>query len=147
MMKNLLIILAPAILFASCGGNSGNTEKSQDSITSRTLTTVVDSSKIKADSTANSGAIKHVSIATSSDPGADLIVKNDCRNCHREREKLVGPAFSDIAKRYKPGDVDSLAAKIIRGGSGHWGDAAMSAHPSLSPADAKTIVKFILTIN
>ena len=81
---------------------------------------------------------------TSTDEGAALIVKNDCRNCHKEREKLIGPAFSDIARRYGHYDIDSLAAKIIKGGSGHWGDAAMSAHPSLSMADARTIVRFIL---
>lgn len=149
-MKNLLIILTLGILFASCGGNSGNTEKPADSTVGSTPSVAIDSSKAKGDSSSSSGAgggaAKQVSIATSSDPGADLIVKNDCRNCHREREKLIGPAFLDIAKKYKQVDVDSLAAKIIRGGSGHWGDAAMSPHPSLSMDDAKVIVKFILTI-
>jgi cytochrome c len=125
------------ILLSSCGGNATNQETSNDTSTvnNPANTKAADSSGAKSSA---------ISIATSTDKGADLIVKSDCRNCHREREKLIGPAFSDVAKRYGASDIDTLAAKIIKGGSGHWGDAAMSPHPSLSVSDAKTIVEFIL---
>jgi cytochrome c len=137
MTKRLRIILCVSFLVVGCGGISTNQKKPIDSAS-------VDSkagAKTPDSVNENSNAI---SILTSSDEGAELIVKNDCRNCHKEREKLIGPAFSDIAKRYGHYDIDSLAAKIIKGGSGHWGDASMSPHPSLSMADAKAIVKFIL---
>jgi cytochrome c len=137
MTKRMIIIFCLPILLSSCGGNASNQETSNDTsiVNNPAGTKSADSSGAKSST---------ISIATSTDKGADLIVKNDCRNCHREREKLIGPAFSDIAKRYGAIDVDALATKVIKGGSGHWGDAAMSSHPSLSVSDAKTIVEFIL---
>ncbi len=137
MTKRLIIVLCVSFLAAGCGGNSTNQKPSAD-------TALADSNaaaKTPESAMENSNTI---SIMTSTDEGATLIVKNDCRNCHKEREKLIGPAFSDIAKRYGHYDIDSLAAKIIKGGSGHWGDAAMSPHPSLSITDARVIVRFIL---
>lgn len=137
MTKRIIIIFCLPILLSRCGGNAPNQETSSDTSTVNNLagTKAADSSGAKSST---------ISIATSTDKGADLIVKNDCRNCHREREKLIGPAFSDVAKRYGVSDVDTLAAKIIKGGSGHWGDATMSPHPTLALSDAKTIIKFIL---
>ena len=125
------------ILLSSCGGKTSSQETSNDT------STVNNAASTKA-SNASGEKSSTISIATSTDKGADLIVRNDCRNCHREREKLIGPAFSDVAKRYGTSDIDTLAAKIIKGGSGHWGDAAMSPHQALALSDAKTIVKFIL---
>ena len=136
MAKRTIIILCLAFLLWGCGGSSSTQQNPDDS------SAVIKGTSTKPDSTI--GKANTISIATSSDKGVDLIVKNDCRNCHREREKLIGPAFSDIAKRYGASDIDTLAAKIIKGGSGHWGDAAMSPHPLLPLSDAKTIVKFIL---
>ena len=137
MTKRIIIVFCLPVLLSSCGGNAPNQETSNDTSTVNNPagTKAADSSGTKSST---------ISIATSTDKGADLIVKNDCRNCHREREKLIGPAFSDVAKRYRASDIDTLAGKIIKGGSGHWGDAAMSPHPSLALSDAKTIIKFIL---
>ena len=137
MTKRIIITLCLLLLLWGCGGSSGMRESANDSSAVDNGTgTKPDSSVVEANT---------ISIATSSDKGADLIVKNDCRNCHKEREKLIGPAFSEIAKRYGHYDIDPLAAKIIKGGSGHWGDAAMSPHPSLSMIDARVIVRFILS--
>lgn len=137
MITRIIIILCLPFLIAGCSGGSGSQRNSSDS-------PAVDSeAKAKTPDSANNNS-SSISILTSSDEGAALIVKNDCRNCHKEREKLIGPAFSDIAKRYGHYDIDSLAAKIIKGGSGHWGDASMSPHPALSMTDARTIVGFIL---
>jgi len=137
MTKRLIIILCVSFLVAGCAGNSTN----QKSVTDSAL---ADSAAgIKTPDSVRENA-NTISIMTSTDEGAALIVKNDCRNCHKEREKLIGPAFSEIAKRYGHYDIDSLSAKIIRGGSGHWGDASMSPHPSLSMTDASVIVRFIL---
>jgi cytochrome c len=123
-------------MVSGCGCNSTNQKNSFDS-------SAVDSeAKAKTPDSARENS-NTISIMTSMDAGAALIVKNDCRNCHKEREKLIGPAFSEIANRYGHYDIDSLAAKIIKGGSGHWGDASMSPHPSLSITDARVIVKFI----
>jgi cytochrome c len=137
MKKQLIFILWVSFLVAGCGGTSTNQETSADTVSADSTA----ETKTPDPAAENSNTI---SIMTSTDEGAELIVKNDCRNCHKEREKLIGPAFSEIAKRYGHYDIDPLAAKIIKGGSGHWGDASMSPHPSLSMTDARVIVRFIL---
>jgi cytochrome c len=114
MTKRLIIILCVSFLATGCGGNSTNQENSAGTVLadSAAVTKTPDSAKENSNT---------VSIMTSADEGAALIVKNDCRNCHKEREKLIGPAFSEIAKRYGHYDIDSLAAKVVKGGSGNWG--------------------------
>jgi cytochrome c len=81
--------------------------------------------------------------------GAQLLINgNDCYSCHAIDKKSAGPAFREIAERYK-GDASAaarLSAKIIRGGSGNWGQISMSAHPNLSADDAKRIASYILTM-
>ena len=81
--------------------------------------------------------------------GLDLITKNDCLTCHKVADASTGPAYTEVAKRYagKTEMVDSLAQKIIKGGSGHWGAIAMTPHPQVSEADAKAMVAYILSIN
>ena len=80
--------------------------------------------------------------------GLNLINKSDCKSCHIIDKKSVGPSYLDIAARYKNDKAaqERIAAKIITGGSGVWGDHAMSAHPQLSPQDAATMVKYIITL-
>jgi cytochrome c len=77
-----------------------------------------------------------------------LIAKSDCRSCHSVTEKVLGPAFTQVAIKYKgdPGAMDHLYKKIISGGSGVWGDAMMPAHPTLAESDAKAIVKYVLSL-
>jgi cytochrome c len=87
--------------------------------------------------------------ATYLSTGRVLMEKSDCKACHFTDKKSVGPSFTDVAKRYK-GDanaVASLSNKIIKGGGGVWGDAAMTAHPQLGVPDAGEIVKYILTLS
>ncbi|GAB3705080.1 hypothetical protein GCM10027592_37100 [Spirosoma flavus] len=81
--------------------------------------------------------------------GKVLMEKSDCKACHFTDKKSVGPAFVDVAKRYKSdaNAVASLSNKIIKGGGGVWGDAIMTAHPQLASADAGEIVKYILTLS
>lgn len=77
-----------------------------------------------------------------------LMSKSDCNSCHMINTKVLGPAFTQIADKYKtdPDAVDKLARKIRSGGSGVWGEGNMPAHPSISLNDAGTIVKYILAI-
>src|SRR5690606_14193716 len=44
------------------------------------------------------------------------------------------------------GTVSQLAAKIIAGGTGVWGEQAMTAHPALTQIDAEEMVKYILSL-
>ncbi len=80
--------------------------------------------------------------------GLTLVAKSDCFTCHKINEALVGPAYLAVAKKYPPtqANIDTLAQKIIRGGTGNWGNLAMTPHQTLSTADAQTMVKYILSL-
>jgi glucose/arabinose dehydrogenase/cytochrome c551/c552 len=79
--------------------------------------------------------------------GRNLTTALDCRTCHKEEEKSIGPSYRMIASKYAkdPGAKDYLIGKIIRGGGGVWGEVAMAAHPDLKEGDAAKIVDWILS--
>ena len=81
-------------------------------------------------------------------PGAKLIAGSTCLGCHKEKEKLVGPAYAAVAAKYPAteANIAMLASKIIQGGKGHWGAVPMTPHPGLAEADAREMVKYILTL-
>jgi cytochrome c len=77
----------------------------------------------------------------------DLARKNQCMSCHKEEGKLVGPAFKDVAAKYKE-DADAeakLAAKARNGGKGVWGSVPMPPSKSISDDDLKTVISWILS--
>jgi cytochrome c len=77
---------------------------------------------------------------------ADLARRKACLSCHGVDKKIVGPAFSEIAARYK-GDAAAparLLEKLKRGGGGAWGPIPMPPNPDLSEADAKALVAWVL---
>ncbi len=80
--------------------------------------------------------------------GKSLVQSLDCKTCHKETEKNIGPAYIDIAKKYQddPNARNYLAEKIIKGGGGVWGEVAMAAHPSLPRNDVDQIVDWILSL-
>ncbi|AYQ33871.1 PQQ-dependent sugar dehydrogenase [Runella sp. SP2] len=80
--------------------------------------------------------------------GKRLMDLSDCKACHDVVKKSIGPAYRDVAKKYKgQRDIESrLADKIINGGGGVWGEQAMSAHPQIKKEEAKEIVKYIMSL-
>ncbi|WP_158534864.1 PQQ-dependent sugar dehydrogenase [Mucilaginibacter hurinus] len=80
--------------------------------------------------------------------GKSLMLKSDCKACHDDKRKVIGPSYTAIAAKYsdEPANVEKLAAKIISGGNGVWGEMNMSAHPQMPKDDAKAIVRYILNI-
>lgn len=77
-----------------------------------------------------------------------LATSKNCMGCHAVDKKLVGPAYKDVATKYK-GDLaatDKLAAKIIKGGSGVWGAIPMPANPQVNESDAKKLAAWILSV-
>ncbi|GGX02369.1 c-type cytochrome [Undibacterium macrobrachii] len=79
---------------------------------------------------------------------ADLAKSKNCMSCHSVDAKILGPSFKDVAKKYA-GDKAAegkLAAKVIKGGSGVWGAIPMPANAQVSEAEAKTLVKWILSL-
>ena len=73
-----------------------------------------------------------------------LATKSACMACHAVDRKMVGPAYKDIAAKYKGMDVAKLAASIKAGGSGKWGPVPRPAQAALSDADAKTLAAWVL---
>jgi len=77
---------------------------------------------------------------------ADLAKAKNCMACHAVANKLVGPAFKDVAAKYagQKDAEDKLVQKVMKGGSGVWGAIPMPANPQVSEAEARTLVKWVL---
>lgn len=75
--------------------------------------------------------------------------KSGCLACHTVDKKVLGPAYKDVAAKYK-GDKTAeakLIAKVKAGGSGVWGPMPMPANsPQVKDADIKTVVEWILSL-
>ncbi len=77
-----------------------------------------------------------------------LATAKNCMACHAVDKKLVGPAYKEVAAKYK-GDktaVDKLAGKIMKGGSGVWGPVPMPANTQVNEAEAKKLAAWVLAI-
>ena len=81
----------------------------------------------------------------------DPFSEYDCNTCHSKQERIVGPAWSEIALRETGTNRDIatklLATRIREGSKGRWGGPEMPAHPDLSPAEAATLASNILDTN
>ncbi|MBI2027187.1 MAG: c-type cytochrome [Deltaproteobacteria bacterium] len=77
-----------------------------------------------------------------------LMQKTDCLSCHAQNQKIVGPSFHDISKKYQsdPQALPHLTKSVKNGGSGHWGTIPMPAHPTLSEDEIKKMVEGILSL-
>lgn len=74
-----------------------------------------------------------------------LAEKKNCLACHSVKDKVVGPAFKDVAAKYA-GQADAakmLAEKIQKGGVGAWGQIPMPAN-DVTPAEATTLATWVL---
>ncbi len=71
-----------------------------------------------------------------------ILDKNGCVACHGMEQKIVGPGFSEIAKKHA-GQTDYLVGKIKGGGTGVWGNIPMPPQPNLSDDDAKSIAQWL----
>lgn len=75
----------------------------------------------------------------------DLAKKKNCLACHAVDKKLVGPAYKDVAAKYK-GQKDAvakLAEKIQKGGVGSWGQVPMPPN-AVTPDEAKALATWVL---
>lgn len=77
----------------------------------------------------------------------ELAKNNGCLSCHSAKEKIVGPAYSAVAEKYKDDKdaVANLVQSIQYGSKGKWGRVPMPPHPSMSPADIKTLAQWVMT--
>ena len=129
-MKKTILMMAMLSVLAACGGG----DKENKATTSET----------KTEAPAND---------LSGNPiyqkAVKIIAGSDCTTCHHINDKLVGPAWKDVAKKYAGQDtaVQYLAHKIKVGGSGVWGQVPMAAHATMSDEDAKTLAEYVMLLN
>ncbi len=85
---------------------------------------------------------------TASMNGLALIDKKGCKTCHSFEQTSVGPAYNDVAKRYNDDEETTakLVTKVLKGGSGTWGDRAMPPQ-AVTTDEAETIVKYVLSLD
>ena len=77
----------------------------------------------------------------------ELAQKSACLACHQVDKKVVGPAYKDVAAKYK-GDKTAeakLIKKVKEGGKGVWGEIPMPPNPQVKDEDIKTLVKWVLS--
>jgi cytochrome c len=81
--------------------------------------------------------------------GESLIKASDCKTCHHKVNKIIGPSHTDVAKKYEftKANVELMASKIIKGGSGVWGEVPMSAHADITQADAEKMARYVLSLD
>jgi len=86
--------------------------------------------------------------AVSAQSGEDLLKKSGCTACHANDKKVVGPAYKEVAAKYKgdAGAAAKLAEKVKKGGQGVWGPVPMPPNPAVSDADMKSMVAYILAL-
>ena len=78
----------------------------------------------------------------------NLAWDSGCFNCHDVRKTLRGPAWLDVAKRYRGDDgaFERLVVKVREGGSGNWGTVSMSPNRRVPMEDIQTLVAWLLTL-
>ena len=93
-------------------------------------------------------AVLATGAARAADSGEELLKKSGCTACHAIDKKVVGPSYKEVAAKYR-GDAKApamLADKVKKGGSGVWGPVPMPPNASVSDADIKTLVAYILAL-
>jgi cytochrome c len=77
-----------------------------------------------------------------------LAQKNACMSCHGVDKKIVGPAFKEVAAKYKgdKGAAAKLAETVKKGGKGNWGPIPMPPNPQVKDEDLHKIIAWVLTL-
>jgi cytochrome c len=78
----------------------------------------------------------------------ELAQNSGCLSCHALTEKIVGPAYSSVAEKYKdqPDVVASLVQSIQYGSKGKWGRIPMPAHSAMPAEDLNKLARWVMTI-
>lgn len=78
-----------------------------------------------------------------------LMTKGNCKACHLVEGKLVGPSFSEVARRYRNDTAAParLAQKVVTGGGGVWSPLAMPPNALINESEAATILQYVLSLS
>jgi len=92
-------------------------------------------------------ALGFAALSTPTFAQLELAQKSGCTACHAVEKKIVGPAYKDVAAKYK-GDKTAqakLEEKVKKGGQGVWGQVPMPPNSQVSDADVKKLVTWVLS--
>jgi cytochrome c len=171
-MKKILVAISAFALLTGCGNEQKSeyaryydkdykpdtTAVASRAQPARPATTPPDKTAATVDSEAATAAAPAAAAPPAAEPkqaqagqfakGEQLIAKFDCLTCHKVDQKVVGPAYVEVAQKYEANDknISYLAGKIIKGGSGVWGQVPMTPHPNVSEGDAKEMARYILSL-
>jgi len=139
-MKNIIIAISFLAFMVSCssGGEQQPTDPDMDA------TVAQDDSVYKEDS--GDASEETASADNSLEAGLALIEGSDCRTCHQNDTRVIGPSYKEVAEKYSEEDIDVLVSHIIDGSVGIWGEIPMTPHLDLSEEDARLMVKYILSL-
>jgi cytochrome c len=132
-MKKIILSMIVASTIISCGGKDDKKAGEETKMDGEKKEAVVDLSQ-------NPDYQKGLALV--SKPG------NLCLTCHKIDEKLTGPAYRDVANKYEntEANVKMLAEKVMKGGTGVWGDIIMPPNTLVTKDEAEAIVKYILLL-
>lgn len=132
-MKKIIFSAAVLAMLVACG--SGDSKKGDEKPADKT------SGETKTEDI-SSNPVYQKGLAIVSDS------KNLCLTCHKIEDKLVGPAYRDVANKYDNSEetVKKLADKVKNGGTGVWGEVPMPANAAISIEDAEAAVRYILLL-
>ena len=92
-------------------------------------------------------ALTGLALATPTFADEALAKKHNCTACHSIDKKVVGPAYKDVAAKYKGQNVAAkLEEKVKKGGVGVWGPIPMPPNAAVPDADIKTLVAWVLSL-
>ena len=130
-MKKLFIILSFGMAVVACNSSGEGEAKSPEAGSGKAKDTVAAAAPAPVD-----------------DKGLELIGSNDCTTCHALDKKMIGPAYIDVSKKNEPTEenITMLIGKVKKGGQGVWGSIPMTPHPDLAEADARIMIKYILSL-
>jgi len=82
------------------------------------------------------------------DPGLALMRASTCFACHMADTPSAGPPYRTVALKYKddPAAAERLAAKVISGGTGVWGQLPMPPHPQHTSAQTRQMIAWVLSL-
>ncbi|HEX7016300.1 MAG TPA: c-type cytochrome [Cyclobacteriaceae bacterium] len=149
-----LVLSFSAFVLTSCGGGKKDETKSDDAYGEYEIPGDEDQKSQPADSAPETTAQTDTAAPAGGGDeaiaeGKALVDANDCKTCHHPTNKIIGPAHTEVAKKYEftEANVKLLAKKIIDGGSGVWGEIPMSPHPNVSQEDAEKMARYVLSLD
>lgn len=147
-MFKVFLLFSLLVLLFSC---SNNTEKTTNDDTVRSADMSAATRQSEVDTNVNDIGTNRASGKSPSgafEKGRQLISQSDCLACHQETTKSIGPSYIEVARKYEKTDanISYLITKVIKGGTGVWGDIPMTPHPNMTNDDAREMVNYILSL-